>query len=96
MTRISDNTLLSDITVADLKKILSGLNEQTEKKGTSTRKIRYIYGLKGIRDLFKCSHPTAQKYKDTFRKDAILQNGKKIIIDADLAMKLFKDWEKNR
>lgn len=27
----------------------------------------YVYGLKGIRQLFGVSHATAQRYKDTFK-----------------------------
>lgn len=51
---------------------------------------RYVYGLRGIRDLFNVSHPTAQKYKDTFLAPAIMQRGRKIIVDAAKAMELYK------
>ena len=61
--------------------------EQAEEK-------QYLYGLRGIRELFKVSHPTAQKYKDTFLKPAIIQHGRKIMIDQDLALKLFSEHKK--
>lgn len=50
---------------------------------------RYVYGLRGIRDLFNVSHTTAQRYKNTFLAPAITQRGKKIVVDADKAMELF-------
>ena len=53
---------------------------------------RYIYGLRGIRQLFNVSHTTAQRYKDTIIKDAVLQQGRRIIVDADKAMELFNNW----
>ena len=50
---------------------------------------RYVYGLKGIQELFNVSHGTAQKYKDGILKDAVFQSGRKIVVDADKAMELF-------
>ncbi len=50
---------------------------------------RQVYGLKGIQDLFHVSHKTAQIYKDGILKPAVRQNGRKIVVDADLALELF-------
>ena len=50
---------------------------------------RYVYGLRGIRELFNVSHATAQKYKDGIIKDAVFQSGRKIVVDADKALELF-------
>lgn len=50
---------------------------------------RYCYGLKGIMDLFHVSNMTAQKYKRTIIKDAVKQNGRKIVVDAEKALALF-------
>ena len=49
----------------------------------------YVYGLRGIRDLFKVSHATAQRYKNTFLKDAIIQRGRKIMVDVQKAFELY-------
>ena len=49
----------------------------------------YVYGLRGIRDLFNVSHATAQRYKDTFLKDAIIQRGRKIMVDVQKAFELY-------
>ena len=52
---------------------------------------RLVYGLRGIQELFGCSHRTAQYYKDYVIKEAVMQNGRKIVVDADLALKLFNE-----
>lgn len=52
---------------------------------------RFVYGLRGISELFKVSHTTAQKYKNTFLQPAITQRGRKIIVDVDAALQLFND-----
>lgn len=62
-----------------------------EEKSTSHSDSphRLVYGLRGIQDLFGCSHKTAQHIKDHVIREAVIQNGRKIVIDANLAMKLF-------
>lgn len=50
---------------------------------------RYVYGLRGICELFNVSHVTAQKYKNTFLAPAVMQRGRKIIVDAAKAMELY-------
>lgn len=52
---------------------------------------RLVHGLKGVADLFGCSHKTAQYYKDHVIQEAVSQNGRKIVVDADLALKLFNE-----
>lgn len=52
---------------------------------------RYVYGLRGIMQLFHVSNMTAQKYKRTIIKDAVKQNGRVIVVDADKALELFKE-----
>ena len=83
-----DNTPIAALTVADLKALIAGLNEEKPKQ-PETKTACYVYGLQGIRDIFGCSHATAQRYKNTFLRDAIIQNGRKIVIDGDKAMTLF-------
>ena len=50
-----------------------------------------VYGLRGIQQLFGCSHRTAQFYKDHVIQQAVCQNGRKIVVDADMALKLFNE-----
>ena len=50
---------------------------------------KYVYGLSGIAQLFGCSIPTANRIKKSGRIDkAIKQIGRKIIVDAELALEL--------
>ena len=54
---------------------------------------RYVHGVVGIKQLFNCSYPTAHKLKETILKPAIKQQGRVIVVDADLALKLFSEHE---
>ncbi|MGX9985449.1 DUF3853 family protein [Soonwooa purpurea] len=50
----------------------------------------YVYGIRGIAELFGCSITTANKIKkEGHIQKAIIQRGRKIIVDADLALELF-------
>ncbi len=50
---------------------------------------RHVYGIRGIAELFGCSIPTANRIKRSGRIDkAITQIGRKIIVDAELALEL--------
>lgn len=54
-------------------------------------KKHYVYGLKGLCDLFGCSTATAARIKKSGVIDAaISQVGNTIIIDADLAVDLLR------
>ena len=55
---------------------------------------RRVYGLKGIQELFGVSHKTAQRLKDHDIKQAVVQNGRMIVVDVDLALKLFNKKRK--
>lgn len=63
----------------------------TDGVETPTDGARYVYGLRGIRELFGVSHATAQKYKDTFLAPAVYQRGRKIVVDANRAIGLFNE-----
>ena len=48
-----------------------------------------VYGLKGIQQLFDCKTTTAWRIKNSeWIKPAISQVGRKIVVDADLALEL--------
>lgn len=64
------------------EKKLQSLKEQTKIK-------KHVYGLAGIAKLFGCSIPTANRIKQSGKIDqAITQIGRKIIVDAELALEL--------
>ncbi|WP_010661901.1 DUF3853 family protein [Marinilabilia salmonicolor] len=89
---ITDNTPIVMLTVGQLKEVIRQEIEQSElklKEEKSEEVVEYAYGLGGIRDMFNVSHATAQKYKNGILKDAVIQNGRKIIIDVKKARELF-------
>lgn len=50
---------------------------------------KYVYGIGGIARLFGCSIPTASRIKKSGKiAKAITQIGRKIIVDAELALEL--------
>lgn len=61
----------------------------------NTTDIKYVYGIAGLAKLIGCSKNYAGILKRTGMFDeAISQNGRTIIIDAELALKLFNDNQK--
>ena len=61
--------------------------QDLEEQAITTKK--YVYGLAGIAKLFGCSIPTANRIKQSGKIDrAITQIGRKIIVDAELALEL--------
>ena len=70
------------------------VGKDTEAKEPMTKTLdppasKYVYGLAGIAQLFGCSIPTANRIKKSGKIDkAIRQIGRKIIVDAELALEL--------
>lgn len=62
--------------------------KDTPQPVTDTNK-KYVYGISGIARLFGCSMPTANRIKKSGKiSKAITQIGRKIIVDAELALEL--------
>lgn len=58
---------------------------------------KYIYGLKGIAKLFGCSISSARRLKQSGKiNDAIIQDGRKIIVEVDKALYLVKNHKIGR
>lgn len=65
--------------------------EQREIQSTIVNNTskKHVYGIAGIARLFGCSVPTANRIKQSGKIDkAITQIGRKIIVDAELALEL--------
>lgn len=57
----------------------------------TTKQKRIFYGIEGIAKVFGCSVPTANRIKKSGVIDeAITQVGRKVVVDADLALELAK------
>lgn len=83
---ITDETPLAMLNVGHLRGIIT--DAKSNHGGSATPK-NYVYGLKGICDLFSCGLSRAQELKRTVIADAVHQNGRTIVTDADLALELF-------
>ena len=70
------------------------LQQNSEQKEVQTTVVnnaskKHVYGIAGIARLFGCSMPTANRIKQSGKIDkAITQIGRKIIVDAELALEL--------
>ena len=65
------------------------MKERKELKEASVRPRNRVYGLEGIKQLFCCSTTTAWRIKNSdWIRPAITQVGRKIVVDADLALEL--------
>ena len=66
--------------------------EASEKPTIQTASKGNYYGIEGIARIFGCSVPTANRIKKSGIIDkAITQIGRKIVVDADLALSLAKE-----
>ena len=93
-TDITGETPIGALTVSQLVDLLDKYKPARPTTPARDYTQGYVYGLKGHRKLFNVSHPTAQRYKDTFLKPAIRQNGRKIVVDAVKALELFDEYSK--
>lgn len=63
--------------------------KQVQPVTLSENQKKYVYGIGGIARLFGCSIPTANRIKQSGKIDkAITQIGRKIIVEAELALEL--------
>lgn len=79
---VTNQTIVADLTLGQLKDAMRDDNAATKD---------YIHGVKGIAKLFGVCQTMAQRYKDTFLKPAVIQNGKTIIIKTETAIRLFQE-----
>lgn len=94
--QLASEAILPDHFPAEDRPIELGFKNNSLIDGTATDPTkapesnrRYVYGLRGIMQLFNVSNMTAQRYKNGIIKDAVKQYGRKIVVDADLALELF-------
>ena len=67
----------------------ASVQAEAQIQPTTDTERKYVYGILGIAKLFGCSLPTANRIKKSGKIDiAITQIGRKIIVDAELALEL--------
>lgn len=91
MNWIDPNTPIWQLTVGELKELLSSaVNPVLAEKEYAVDTKAYVYGLNGLAKILGCSKTHASRLKSTgLFEEAIIQNGRKIIIDKDKALELF-------
>lgn len=91
---VTDQTPLAMMTLGQLKEALE-LNKPTIT--VQEKEKKYVYGIRGIRELFHVSKVTAQKLKDGILRPSVMQLGRKITTDADMAISLYREaTQKNK
>lgn len=85
------------MTGEELTFLLNSSMEAKVNEQTPVVQKRTYYGIEGIAQVFGCSVPTANRIKRSGIIDAaITQVGRKIIVDADMALALAKEAEANK
>lgn len=96
---MNENTRLIDLTVGQLQDLIyETVNRSIAKVNTNitSNEKKLVYGIDGIAELFGCSRTKAFSIKNSGVIDkAVSQIGRKIVVDADLALKLIgkKKWK---
>ena len=77
------------VTVQMLVEEYLEMKSRQEVKEATIKPKNLVYGLDGIKQLFGCSTTTAWRIKNSeWIRPAISQVGRKIVVDADLALEL--------
>lgn len=85
------------MTGEELTFLLNSSMEAKANEQTPVVQKRTFYGIEGIAQVFERSVPTANRIKRSGIIDAaITQIGRKIIVDADMALALAKEAEANK
>ena len=97
---ITAETPIIQMTAGQLAEYLNSHTQTPAQPGAATAGTqaaqadsprRYVYGIKGIMRLFGVSNVTAQRYKRGIIREAVKQNGRIIVTDADRALQLFNE-----
>ncbi len=91
---LTDETPISFLTVKELKEILGTTGHSEVVQVQTNNPDEYVYGMLGLRELFRCSHTTAWRLKQTILKPAIIQHGRKFMIEKKMALKLVAESQK--
>lgn len=76
---------------------LSLLTDKGKTQETESKPKNVVYGIRGIASIFGCSIPTANRIKKSGVIDkAITQYNRKIVVDADLALKLVAETKNGK
>ncbi|MDR7694135.1 DUF3853 family protein [Riemerella anatipestifer] len=84
------NTPMWQLTLGEFLQALQSITEKSEESPITESK-EYVYGIAGLAKLIGCSTSHAARLKSQgLFNEAIIQRGRKIIIDKEKALELFK------
>lgn len=93
-----EEKLLWQFTGKDFLDLIEGSGVKSNTDNSENSKFtekKYVYGISGIQSLLNCSESSAKRLKKSGAIDeAIIQNGRKIIIDVEKALELLKNNSK--
>jgi len=109
LAEIKTDTPLCMMTVGEFLEVLDAhlIAKRNEEESSNNNlgeyemipETKYVFGIQGIANLFNCSLVTAHRIKRSGKIDeAITQIGRKIVVDAELALKLARErtWQNKR
>lgn len=88
------NKPIWQLTIGEFVELLDSRKPKTGEKSITPNTVneKYVYGLSGLARILGCSKNHAGKLKSKgIFDEAIIQNGRKIIIDSEKALELFKN-----
>lgn len=90
---IDRNTPIWQLTLGDFLQAFQKYTDPSNKIEIETvEKKEYVYGINGLADLIGCSKTHASRLKSQgIFDEAIIQRGRKIIIDREKALELFNN-----
>ena len=89
----SIDTPVWQLSVRELLEIIDSNSTHMKMPNEENKKDtpNYVYGIAGLEKLLGCSKGHVSKLKAVgLFEEAIIQNGRKIIVDSDKALELFK------
>jgi len=85
---MNTSTRLSELTVGQLSELIR--EEVAAALSRQNVPVKYVYGIPGLAWLFGCSETQAKRIKSSGAIDrAISQRGRTIVVDAELAVRLY-------
>lgn len=85
------DTRIIDLTVAQLAEVIDkAVEESLRRRTTQETQSRFVYGIKGIAEIFGVSERQARYIKSSgVISKAIRQQGRTIVTDVGMALQLF-------
>lgn len=97
--QITKDTPIAALTVGQFEDRLLGILNANNSERESTVTVvngfndkDHIFGLRKLANFLKVSWSTAQIWKNTFLKPAILRDGRKLVFDKKKTMELFNEY----